>query len=66
MNKDVAHLIHTITSLENQENGADLVRTLSIIAVLMGEIGNRPSKATYSKKFKLGKLEIDVNFFGMR
>lgn len=66
MTKDATQIIKTLTLFESQENGAGIVRALSTIAILLGELTNRPTKATYHRKFNFGKLEIDVNFYGMR
>ncbi len=66
MNKDADHVIRLLASFEAQEGGTDIIKSLSIITQLLSELTNRHTKATYHRKFILGKLEIDINFYGMR
>ncbi len=66
MSKDAKHIIHLITEFELREDGTELIRSLSVIAQLLSELANRQTKATYHRKFTLGKLEIDINFYGMK
>ncbi len=63
---DSESLIDTLKCLETKENGEELVKILNIIANLMRDIDNRPSKATYARTFTLGKLRITTLFDGMK
>ncbi len=63
---DSESLLDTLACLEQKENGAELINVLNVIANLLRELDNRRSKATYTRKFKLGKLVVDVAFDGMK
>ena len=63
---DSESLLDTLRCLETKDNGADLINVLNVVANLLRELDNRKSKATYSRKFTLGKLQIKLDFDGMK
>ncbi len=66
MLSDSESIVETLASLESKHNGADLINVVNVIANLLRELDNRKTKATYSRKFKLGKLSITLEFDGMK
>ena len=59
-------LLDTIDRIEKNTDGDKLLDSLNIVANLMRELENRRSKATYTRKFSLGKLSLTVEFDGMK
>ncbi len=61
---ELEHLIDTATSMEGRANGESFLSVLNVIAQLMRESNQRPSKAIYKRKFNMGKLVVDISYDG--
>ncbi len=59
-------LIDTLNALSKQKFSPALFNTLNIIANLMNELEQRPSKAVYTRQFIHGKLVLTVDFNGLK
>ncbi len=66
MLSDSESIIETLALLEAKHNGPDLINVVNVISNLLKELDNRKTKATYSRKFSLGKLSITLEFDGMK
>jgi hypothetical protein len=60
------YLIETINHLQNKPEGEKIINTLNVLANLLNENYNTPTKAKYRRQFKHQKLEITIDFDGLR
>ncbi len=56
------NLKETLTCLQRRKDWPEYEHVFRVIANLMYEIGDRRSSATYQREFKLGKLNIKIDF----